>query len=646
MLQYLDFEGLQSCNSTLVDHICKNVKPSEPVDGIIDVSAANVFYLKCTSPSSSGISIVGRTKYEMSSIWLSILVLEQPSWPSSVKFKEENLALECGRCGVKLTTFDYGASWLGEVVSSSSIPNSWSTVSSNGIVDLSASNAWTIDGASGTAVSIANSNGKECFWLKTTNGSNSIQWPQNLVWDDGELTWTIDKSLAIFFFYTLDGGTTWHARLAKHNILNWTFTVDTGKGKNTTTRAEIPFSLQDSPSVEMDVDWGDGTVEHIGIDSDNRNAPYHTYNSKGTYQITVSCEKFDEIYIVIPSYDSTYQRTLTSVDTPLPRLSGTELVDSYYRYINEYYPNRFDYVFDRCENLTSIADYIFSYNPDLISCRDAFNGCKSIQAIPEHTFKNNSKLLDVEYCFYNTAIASIPENLFSDCVELEDVSCCFESCKSLASIPQNLFRYNTKLKTAIGAFEQTAITAIPVNLFRYNAELMDMSSCFQSCKSLIAIPADLFKYNTKLIMMRCCFSVCELLESIPENLFRYNIDLIDLSECFSYCELLTSIPENLFRYNTKLNSLERAFYYCTNLAAIPENLLRYNIKLTNLRECFKNTNVSGFEMLITSPDVDNVSGFVPTMNGVSRIVYVPSASTTYRSFSTVSSSLRLTLIQN
>lgn len=536
MSNYLDFNGLSTVNQMLIDKALQNSKYMLISNGIIDVSQANAFKIYVTTPTLLNVS--GNTKKSIDDIWLTMLLISTVTWPSNVVFNDESNFQDFGYYIVKLTTFNGGLTWIGETVSCLSFDDFSGTncidVSSNGIINADQSNAWSLDGKSISRFSIA-SEDSDYFFLKIYDGNSNIVWPQNLVWDNELPSWSSDGVLSIFLFYTIDNGTTWHGKFIKRNLYFWKITVNTSATTSEAKVAEIPFSLKNLPNASLVVDWGDGTTETITSLSSNAHNPKHTYSINGVYQITMSSDMFDKMYIY--GYDSygnfilgdeyygggttvaslsTYANTLQSIDTPLPRVIGITTGNMNAKS----YKNSLSGIFSCCKKLVTIPDYIFAYNPQITSCSYAFEDCLKLQAIPEHTFYGIPEITSVGHCFDGcSSLTSIPENLFANCLHIHYAYSCFAYCSSISALPNSIFGNNT--------------------------ELTDLDSCFRKCTALRTIPETIFNGLTSLTSLCWTFYDCTNLYGFTIHIYSRKIsDVRDFVSRRSGSTRTIYVPEN------------------------------------------------------------------------------------------------------
>lgn len=366
----------------------------------------------------------------------------------------------------------------------------------------------------------------------------------------------------------------------------------------------------------------------------------------------------------------------------------------------------FDYIFADCTSITSIpshlfddcinAEYfdsvfsntriaaipagLFDYNTKAISFSKAFSRTK-ITEIPAHLFDNtkgycyvqtfyNTPITSIpaglfnhrgsrfDACFSGTKITSIPPLLFEDCT-MQVFWQVFEYCRQLTSIPEQLFKNCTSLSTFDYAFHAcSSLTSIPEDLFSYGPAIHRAPYMFMDCTSLTSIPEHLFDnsirsyLNGNDLWFDYMFAGCTSLTSLPEGLFANMVkdssssSGVDCKGMFKDCISLASLPENLFKnLGSRLESVIYCFQNCRGLTTIPENLFKYSTYIGSFDSCFYNcSSLTDFTIHIGSTKVSSCSSFVSTKSGATRIVYVPSGSTTETTFNDAAASLGLTII--
>lgn len=120
-----------------------------------------------------------------------------------------------------------------------------------------------------------------------------------------------------------------------------------------------------------------------------------------------------------------------------------------------------------------------------------------------------------------------------------------------------------------------------------------------------------------------------------------------LTGTFARCAKLVSVPSSLLiNYNDGVSyRLNSFFNLCTSLPFLPTEIfapVHYLSRVTStLLSCDA---LSDFELRFTARSINNCTNFVTYRAGATRIIYVPSGSTTETTFNNVASTLGLTII--
>lgn len=116
----------------------------------------------------------------------------------------------------------------------------------------------------------------------------------------------------------------------------------------------------------------------------------------------------------------------------------------------------FSYAFQDCSGLTSIPEGLFDKCTEVKDFSSTFCNCYKLHTIPEGLFDKCTKVTSFAWTFgdneFNSKkmeIVSIPRGLFDNCTEVTDFNGTFQGCASLQSIPEGLFKYNTKGRTLV-----------------------------------------------------------------------------------------------------------------------------------------------------------------------------------------------------
>ena len=472
----------------------------------------------------------------------------------------------------------------------------------------------------------------------------------------------------------------------------WKYTVQVSAGG----KSSVPISLYGLSDVEMDVDWGDGTSSTISpsdYTETDRTASLHTYSTAGSYQISVECIPWTNIYITTTnaansidappsssandmiSFVSYFRETLISLDGAIPRVKGAKQfsTDTPSAAADEVVRNNsLGSLFFNCTKLANLSGSLFSLNPHITTFTSCFEGCSSIVSIPNGLLKENTAATMFDKFFFGaTSLEIIPGTLFDNCTNAQNFEYIFGYCSNLIRIPAGLFHHQTKAKIFKDCFNRCAkLKFIPDGLFAYTAAATNFQSTFR-LTSVENLPSDMFDACVNATTFRQCFSYSNV-SHIPAGLFKNcskatdfqsmfenNSKLVSIDKdafvgatavttmlsVFINATSLQSVPEGLFRDCTKVTTFQSLFKGCKVLRSIPENLFLYNTKVTNFRETFNGCSaLVDFDLHIGSPSVSNVTQFVPAKSGAVRNIYVPSGSTTATKFDSIASSCTLTII--
>lgn len=356
----------------------------------------------------------------------------------------------------------------------------------------------------------------------------------------------------------------------------FTYTVDTTKLSSGNLMSSAPFSA--SGGTEVVVDWGDGSTTTITSSSSNADKT-HTYAETGTYSIVVSSQDWSYTSMNTTSGSVStsslqhiyyFRKTLVSVDTIMPALANTSLAYAFYN-------------------------------------------CTYLRSLPEEMFVDCSDVSSFSSCFYGcSGLTSLPEKMFLDCISATTFSNCFYGCSGITAngLPGTIFKGCTGVTT----FEQ----------------------CFYNCSKIETIPEHLFEDCIGVTNFHLLFYGCTNLSTIPEDLFMHNTAATNMGGVFWYCKNIQYIPPDLVRYNTALTNIGAFFSYAAGqgLSDFPMDFLKYNVNLTSLTSdnygFFEGSTIKGFSLRIGSSKISTCSYFCyNTTGGYTRIVYVPSGSTTY-----------------
>lgn len=387
------------------------------------------------------------------------------------------------------------------------------------------------------------------------------------------------------------------------------------------------------------INWGDGNEEDAVTDGPTA-ACWHTYESEGLYQITVS----GKIYSVTPGYTSTEidsssvwfksAKALISVDTslpPVPQDAGRPFYISLYRMFrccenlrvlplgllrnraqDGVYFHSLGAMFHRCKMLEAVpADLLQGLHFDTDGSSTAhsasamFEECRALSILPEGVFDNE------ELSFFTNAmgifrecrsLANIPEGLFDHFTQVTNFASAFYNCRALESLPDGLFSHCAAAADFSSCFlYATSLSEIGNGIFGGCTAAENFQSCFQNT-ALTTVPHRLFADCVNATRFSSCFNGCATLASVPGDIFENCTKAVYLNQAF-YKTALTSIPDGLFDDCTAAVYFTMAFYNCTNLTYVPSGLFQYSTAALYFSACFASENWAGMQITSAVPEL-------------------------------------------
>ena len=222
-------------------------------------------------------------------------------------------------------------------------------------------------------------------------------------------------------------------------------------------------SLPFQGSVNVSVDWGDGSLEAFkGAYADGEWIS-HKYASAGIFDVCIEGTA-EWVTTFGLSYPMSYPEKILAV-----KRWGNLEASSY------------DMALKNCINLSEIAaDTLGAFRH---ACVDAFfMGCKSLKEVPDSLFawyggeSLSGLFLDCE------ALESIPAHIFAKCSSVHNFISIFECCSSLTAVPEGLFDDCPEAVELQAAFKGcTGLTSVPVSLFDNNRKVRIFRETFMGC---------------------------------------------------------------------------------------------------------------------------------------------------------------------
>lgn len=227
------------------------------------------------------------------------------------------------------------------------------------------------------------------------------------------------------------GGGTPPSPIIDDGIYRFTVNVPTG-GVSFTA-----FTVNSTPSVnDYIVDWGDGTT--------SVKQTSHTYSAAGQYQIGVQAGASGNF----PFIKFTNNQNLISVDSVMPYVN--------YLYMSDMFSG---------SSISSVCAGLFMHNSQIDDCGACFKNCANITTVPSDICSYFTNATWLNYFFSGSNITTVPSGLLDNCVNLVQVQNMFNSCANLESVPEYLFRYNMKITSFDGVFQNCPKLKLNRNIF-------------------------------------------------------------------------------------------------------------------------------------------------------------------------------------
>ena len=174
-----------------------------------------------------------------------------------------------------------------------------------------------------------------------------------------------------------------------------------------------PFEIIQSGSIDISIDWGDGSSETTNLDN---TAVTHTYSTNGIYDVKID--------LILGSY---YHRPKINNTSSASRDQIVKIK------FGRHVMRSFDSSFSNCDGLEEvIAPYTSSSS--LTSLRRTFKGCTSLKVFPFIETKNISSFESVcEGCALLTAFPRL------DFAASNKFTSAWKNCTSLTDFPPNMF---------------------------------------------------------------------------------------------------------------------------------------------------------------------------------------------------------------
>lgn len=329
----------------------------------------------------------------------------------------------------------------------------------------------------------------------------------------------------------------------------------------------MTLSLRATTEVASDmdydytVDWGDGNIATYKTNTDTA-AIYHTYQSGGTYDITIT-GTFKKLKSTIP-----WQTNLVENGQEIKDIDGIAVVANTNYAMSNY--------------LTTIISWGNTGFTDLsygLCC------CYKLSSIPMYdTINSFTDVINFSYMFaFDSSLKNIPFNqntnkgLFSNCKKAEKFDFTFYQCTGLiGNIPDKLIDGCENCKTIEGIFGYSSVTGnIPNGFHKGLINLQRVGEAYAGTKINGTIADDFFVDSPNINYAYRTFYKCTgLTGTITKGVIGRLNKCTDFRQCFYGCSGVTAIDADAF-YDIKADNIlfTSAFDGCSGLKEIPTGLL-------------------------------------------------------------------------
>lgn len=349
----------------------------------------------------------------------------------------------------------------------------------------------------------------------------------------------------------------------------------------------------------MEISWGDGTVNEKYNGTVDFAVLRHTYAKAGIYRVQIRCNEFTT-YVETAKPSNNDKITVRvgkfvhgDADLMFNKNENHTLEWCFGNYVEEYEDNPF-------ENLT---------NTGLVTKFYGFSNHHKLKRIPKDVLKPFTNLEDVDSTFYaNESLESIPDGLFKYNPKLKIVRDTFGKCSKLTSIPAKLFENNPSIEIIERAFfEDIELTSesIPLDLFKPITNLKEVIDPWKGCTEIVVKNDDrwnnMFKYNKNITKINS-ISSAGVLESIPVNILSGLTKLTNIDGLFGFSKEYSNNSDRDKSINLtselidnsagNIVSMSKIFSYRLNIKSVSGDFLDNAPKINNLSGAFEYTKIS------------------------------------------------------
>lgn len=315
----------------------------------------------------------------------------------------------------------------------------------------------------------------------------------------------------------------------------------------------IVIADEESETVHLYTDWGDGTIN---------DKFQHTYSRNGVYKIKT--QKISKTGI---PFAKSFKNGLIKV-TQMP----SQLT---------YYEN----LFQNCVNLVEAR---FDINDNVTSLNGLFDGCKLLESVRinlprscfkiDSVFKGCANVGNLDFLSsWNTSNVTTMSKTFMGCKsvgnfdvgewnvsKVKDMSYLFQDCSGVTNIDVASWRVNNVSKMSYMFSGCTKLEYIEVGDWQ-TTSVTEMAGVFQSCEELISIPVSKWSVGKVRSLMNM-FAGCRSVLTLDLNSWN-TTNVTNLLGIFQNCAGLTNLQ--ISRWNTnKVTTFAHMFSNISKLSTI------------------------------------------------------------------------------
>ena len=209
------------------------------------------------------------------------------------------------------------------------------------------------------------------------------------------------------------------------------------------------------------------------------------------------------------------------------------------------YLKNLSHMFNECSSLIELPSDLSNLKTESeTSFSYMFNNCNQLTSIPDISQWDTKNVKDMSYMFCNCSSLKVLPNISNWSTDsLTDLTGMFKECSSISTFP-DISNWNTGNVTSMKClFSDCSRLSILFDISKWDTKnVTDMKAMFENCSALFSI-ADISKWDTGNVKdISFMFSNCSLLIDFP-NISNWDIkNVINKENMFNECKSLRDIP--------------------------------------------------------------------------------------------------------